>query len=134
MVDETSPPDGSEKNPLRLIRPTSSAGPIDSIDQLFELLASQRRRFALRHLDTASSAVEFDELVDAVVERERRSMEDYGENHRERVEIELHHVHIPTLIEAGLIDYDRRSRKIQYHHDETIERGLAIGEETGLSD
>jgi len=71
-------------------------------DAVFECLAERRRRAivaALRHRGAASLR----ELADSIT----------GPNGgTERVELELHHRHLPKLADAGLVEYDPDDRTI----------------------
>lgn len=86
-----------------------------SLDEFLELLADRRRRYALYCLDEADeTVVSLEELSDQVVQRERNWDDDGtpAEDHGENVRIELHHNHLPRLSDAGLIDYDSRTKTV----------------------
>jgi hypothetical protein len=99
----------------------------DSLDSVFELLANHHRRHALVYLagmndETASVS----EVLDYVVARNADSVEDLHE--AEDVASALHHVHLPKLEAAGVVDYDVRSDTIRYHGQPLLEEGLALAE------
>lgn len=43
----------------------------------------------------------------------------------ERIAVALYHVHLPRLEEAGVVEYDRRSRTVRYRGDGTVGRRSA---------
>lgn len=93
----------------------------------FGLLSDRRRRYVLRSLiETTDGVAEFDHLVDRVVELERAANDDPPEDHRQRVAIALHHVHLPRLIETGVVEYDWRNETVRYEGDDGIEACLAV--------
>jgi hypothetical protein len=83
-------------------RPTDSgtfAGDSFVTDTLLKAMANQRARFALSHLDDVS--------VDVV---------------------DLHHNHLPRLADAGVVDYDPRSKTIRTWGDDRVETCLELFE------
>lgn len=95
-----------------------------SSEELHRLLASDRRRCLLSYLSTeASDPVSRDELIDVIAERERP---DPGPaTHRVRVTIDLHHVHLPKLADAGVIEYDPVAETVSYKGSDRLESLLA---------
>lgn len=91
-----------------------------SVDGLHRLLASSRRRQLLSYLTARSGdSVPVDELVDAIVERERP---DPGpETHRSRVEMDLRHIHLPKLADPGVVCYDPVAETVRYEEREALE-------------
>ncbi|WP_256392473.1 DUF7504 family protein [Natronoarchaeum rubrum] len=80
------------------------------LDDVFELLANERRRrtlYALAQTDVLS--VSIDRLADEVVERERAGGAVSGPLHNREVTIALAHNHLPRLADAGLVAYDHES-------------------------
>jgi hypothetical protein len=71
----------------------------DVLDRLFDVLAAERRRHALRYLTAAERTVPLSELANHVATAE--SSNDY-----QQVAIDLHHRHLPKLAEEELISYD----------------------------
>lgn len=81
-------------------------------DDLYRLLGSERRRAVLSSLADSDGPVAVDELVDDVAEGERP---DPGPgSHRDRITTDLHHVHLPILADAGVIDYDPVAGTVRY--------------------
>lgn len=83
-------------------------------DAVLSAVASERRRAALRVLaDADGGELDFDTLVDRVVERLR---EDDGEpvlDYRQRVRTELHHSHLPKLEACGLVVYNTETKRVR---------------------
>lgn len=96
-----------------------------SLDEIHRLLSEERRRCLVSHLASrADASAATDELVDAVVERE--SPRPGPANHRTRVEIDLTHVHLPRLADAGVVEYDPVAGTVQYTPSKTLEALLAV--------
>lgn len=89
--------------------------------KLFNILASERRRNILSYLRTCSDRlVSREEIVDALLDCEPEPA-----THRERLEIDLHHVHLPKLADSGIIDYDPMSGMIEYRAPDDLESLLS---------
>lgn len=71
---------------------------VRSLDTIFELLVSSRRRSALYVLYRSDGPVALSDLVAEVA-----SMEDVAP---ERIATALHQVHLPKLADAGVVEYD----------------------------
>lgn len=92
-----------------------------SLDELHRALADDRRRLVLRHLATAPDDVAVvDDLVDEIVTRAELPVD------RDRVAVGLHHGVLPHLDEAGLVEYDARSRTVRYRETRQVERALDL--------
>lgn len=76
-----------------------------------ELLASDRRRQTVEALADATAAVELGDLAAEISARETTTDED--ERSKERVAISLHHVHLPKMVDAGILEYDPTERVIE---------------------
>lgn len=70
------------------------------------LLSSKRRRIVCNVLAEEDAPIGFEELATTVFARENAA-ESGGD-----VKIALHHVHLPKLDAAGVIDYDVDARQI----------------------
>lgn len=91
-----------------------------SLDAILELLSQYQRRAMIRYLrDAPENVVSIDDILDRLEQLERaHDGESPGENHLLSV---LVHIHGPKLEEAGLIEYDVRSREIRYYPNERVE-------------
>lgn len=100
-----------------------------SLDRLFKLLANERRRRILFYLDGKEGDVaSIVELIDYVVVHEAESVDDLTSD---EVAIALYHKHLPKLADAGLIEYDARSRTVRYRGDGAIGEHLHAITNTG---
>ena len=72
-------------------------------DRLLELLSVGRRRQVLATLSETQEPLSVEELG--------RRLSDV-DSQVERVQLELHHTHLPKLDEAGLVDYDTGSGSV----------------------
>ena len=52
-----------------------------------------------------------------------------GESDRKRLKAKLHHVALPKLADAGLVDYDQRSQTIRYCGEPLLEKQISVLEE-----
>lgn len=74
----------------------------DSLDRLFDALSDPHRRYAIDYLHDQSQPVSLERLAAAVAAREAgRAIEGGFER---RIALKLHHVHVPKLEEAGLVE------------------------------
>lgn len=86
----------------------------ESVNQYLSVLSDHRRRFLLYYLRKTTSA-EIGEAARRVVAWNRElSPENVPESAREKMEVALYHLHLPKLVEAGLIEYDDRSSTIRF--------------------
>lgn len=94
-----------------------------SLDRILELLSNSVRREIVRFLrDSEGNVHDLDDLITHLLEREREQPGPApGRDHLLSV---LAHVHGPKLAEAGLCEYDLRSRQIRYYPDERVETVL----------
>jgi len=103
-------PDGPAGEQPENVDPRESRGSRDrSLDDVFEVLAAERRRYALYVLCRRSGKVAVPELADAVASSA-------GANPA-RVTAELYHVHLPKLAEEGVVEYDREDGIVRYEDD-----------------
>lgn len=79
--------------------------------QRYRLLASGRRRTLLAVLADGSGPVGVEDLAPVVAEREDDAAGTRGDG-EQSVRIALHHVHLPMLDDAGLVDYDPESHQV----------------------
>lgn len=117
--DYNSPTDAS-----RTEKRTAGVSP----DTIHDLLSSGRRRHLISYLlERQDETVGVDEVIDWITREERPDPGSIG--HRERVAIDLHHVHIPKLADAGVIEHDPVAETIRYDGPEALATLLAASNE-----
>jgi len=98
-----------------------------SFDTVLDLLSVSRRRTLLYHLECRDgTTVPFEELVDAVFERERSIPKRSSPRSREVVRSSLDGVHLPKLEEAGIVEYD--DRQVRYRSNPALASCLSYFE------
>lgn len=124
----TGDSEGAREEPARIFRNHLSV----SQQTTFDLLSHRYRRFVLHFLATRSNGVS-DRLELATVVSE--AVHDEGvspEDDLDRIVTELHHVHLPKLADANVLDYDDRTGYVRYWGEPTIEefatRAVAVGD------
>jgi len=101
-----------------------SAAEPPSIDRVFELLSNRRRRFVVHVLARADGhAMAFGDLVEAVVtiDADLDGPPATAERRRE-VATALYTTHFPRLEDAGVLEWDVRSRTVRYWRQPTVEK------------
>jgi len=84
-----------------------SPGPEElDLDEVLELLGTQRRRLVLSYMAQTRGAVDAPDIVDYVHEREREP------STWKATYVALHQVHLPTLDEADILVYDEENRTV----------------------
>jgi len=95
-----------------------------SIDSLLEALADERRRAVVRYLSEASNdAASVSHLADHLLEHCEAA------NDPENVAVHLHHVSLPKLEDAGLVEFDARRHRVEYLPNPRAEELLGTIEE-----
>ena len=90
-----------------------------STESLLEALIDEERRNVITYLSDASGNV-----------ATRTELADYVSEHcpdtrdEAQVAIRLHHVSLPKLAEAGVLEYDPRSEAVRYYPDTKVENLL----------
>ena len=119
-------PENDEQDDLQ---PTDLSERFDRpLNHVFKLLANRHRRHALSYLvgmddDTATLG----ELCGYVAARHANA--GTAPKHDDELAIGLHHIHLPKLEAAGVIEYDARSQTIRYHGQLLLEQALVIAEQ-----
>lgn len=91
-------------------RETASAGSLAN-DDLYRALASRsRRRLVASLLDGDTSSP--DQLVSLLCGWELADTVLVGPDRRRELAVRLHHVHLPVLQEAGLVNYDAEGERV----------------------
>jgi hypothetical protein len=95
-----------------------------SLDACLRLVADQHRRRVIYHLRReANGATTFDDLVEQIHNQASDSKNGPLQD-REELAIQLHHTHLPKLVDHGVVDFEHRSGVVRYHPDEQVEKVL----------
>jgi DNA-binding transcriptional ArsR family regulator len=78
----------------------------DEKSDYYRLRSDRQRRTTLQVLSDTSQDITVAELAMRVSRRLPT------ETPTDRIEIRLHHVHLPMLADAGVVDYDRESKRV----------------------
>ena len=91
-----------------------------SLDATLEILAHHDRRAIIDYLrDTDDQTATISELANHLAsQKAKQSHERPGNDH---IRTTLHHIHMPKLVDAGIVDYDARSQEIRYWGSERLE-------------
>jgi len=76
-----------------------------------QLLEVRRRRVTLDCLTNRSAAVPLRELAEDVADRSAAVDAD-DDGAVERIAVSLHHVHLPKIADAGIVDYDPEANRV----------------------
>ncbi|RKD98158.1 DUF7344 domain-containing protein [Halopiger aswanensis] len=89
------------------------------IDNGFEALSDPYRRALCRYvLRTDADIVACEELVDYLAD-EATVATGTTDRDRQTLESALHHRHLPALVDAGVVEYDRQSGAVYLDRDAT---------------
>lgn len=91
-----------------------------SLDELLSILGDYQRRALLECLWQQPDSTASVQDVAAYLLPKVEQNEDDATTHRD-VQVELQHHHLPKLVDAGILEYDRRSQSIRYHKNERLE-------------
>ncbi|QLH81020.1 DUF7344 domain-containing protein [Halosimplex pelagicum] len=91
------------RNHHEALEPAPDATSTAETDELFAVLSDSNRRFVLSHLAQRETPPALDPLAGALAEWN-------DDLTREDARIALHHVHLPKLGDAGLVEYDETVR------------------------
>jgi len=83
-----------------------------SDEEYYELLQSRRRSVVFETLADRIAPVDLKDLATAVATRES-GVKAADPAFRERVKISLHHNHLPTMADLGVLDYDPDATRIE---------------------
>lgn len=78
------------------------------LDELFDLLQNQRRRYVLRYLDTAEGQVTLSELAEQIAAWENdKPVKSITSSERKRVYVGLYQGHLPKMDGMGVISFNK---------------------------
>lgn len=98
-----------------------------SID-VISLLGDRRRRAVLECLVENTQAIALADLAEDIAAREHEaSRTEIPEETIQRIATSLYHVHVPQLVDAGVVEYDRDRDQIRpSERTGRIQRALAV--------
>ena len=85
-----------------------------SLDDIYHLLQTKRRRDVLRYLRDAEEPVRIRELAEQIAAWEAETAVDkLNSSQRQRVYISLYQSHLPKLDNHGIVDYDKDRGRVE---------------------
>lgn len=98
------------------------------VDELLTVLANQQCRAIVGYFrDSSEDVASLDDLASHVRSEESGAADQRG---KQSVTIRLHHATLPRLADAGIVDYDARSRTVRYRGHTLLEPLLEDGIES----
>lgn len=92
------------------------------LDNLSRVLNHHVRRETIHYFERlAESVSSLDQIADFIANNRAESRD---KETRDRLRIELHHLHLPKLADADLIEYDPKSGLVRYIPDDDMEELL----------
>lgn len=76
------------------------------MDDLLEILTSERRRFVLYCLDESRGSIQIDELADQLTEYEGGASQGSQDDQLDEMLVELEHTHLPKIQDSVQIELD----------------------------
>ena len=96
------------------------------MDERFDALARTDRRAVIQFFrDESTEEVTLDDLVTSIVDGS------YWDTDKSHARLCLHHSTLPKLADAGILDYDPRSKTVSYRGRPAVEQLLDAASETG---
>ncbi|MFC7213181.1 hypothetical protein ACFQO4_03690 [Saliphagus sp. GCM10025334] len=103
---------------------TDSSPMIPRRDTLLLALANRHSRFVIEYFkDAPEDHATVDDIATAFARRDHAD--------ETQVAIRLHHAALPKLDDAGLVDYDRRTKTVRYHGHSQLEQVAERFSESG---
>lgn len=80
---------------------------MEVLDQIFEVLSEERRRYALYYLEQQETAIPVQELIEQVAEwNADRPAESIPDEKFERIEMEFYHRELPKATDLEYVQYN----------------------------
>lgn len=103
---------------------TGEPSSLADVDTYLTVLSHPVRRHAIEHLlGVPGARATVDELAKNLEGRNQRVGQPGGSN---RLDLQLHHVHLPKLARASVIEFDPERGLVQYDGSDDLERWLGI--------
>lgn len=91
-------------------------------DALFDVLADSRRRFVIACLDEYADPMALRDVADELATWERDApITDIPADEVESIHAALYHVHVPKMVDAGIVDYCRERDAVALAADVPVE-------------
>ncbi|MEM4780252.1 MAG: hypothetical protein QXG03_01600 [Halalkalicoccus sp.] len=84
-----------------------------SLDTVFDLLRSERRRHVLYYLDEQEGRVPIEELTEEIAAGEANG--ELPEEAYDRIELSLYHTHLPKTAKAEFVEFDAAAGEVYVH-------------------
>ena len=89
-----------------------------TVDRILSALAHKHNQGVLNYFrESSASVASLDELADYVAEKKPSS----GFESAEQVAVHLHHAGLPKIADAGILDYDPRTKTVRRHDHPLLE-------------
>ena len=94
------------------------------LNEAFELLSHPYRRLTLSYLTTETESVHVDTLVAEIAAWEGATVGTSRQREPATIERALHHVHLPKLVEAGIVASTANGNNVHLVQPEGVDRFL----------
>lgn len=124
--EANEPTGGDDPGDSHAVEAVTSGPSSPSTAQLCDLLADNRRRYALQYLLENETPIAVADLADEVAARESDiSVRAISAEEARRIHSSLWHSHVPKLLDAGIVDCNRDRRTVTLaENDEQLESYL----------
>ncbi len=104
------------------------------LDAVFGALATERRRSVVRCLDEHGSPLALDVLAELLADAERSATAaDPDPTVADEIYTSLYHVHVPKLVDAGIVEYDRQGDTVERAENTETAIGFLESPDTAIS-
>ena len=100
-------------DPLSTYAGTDSPAAASYLDELLATLANRRRRVIVGALADRGGSISVETLASLLADYELLSQVDNSVRRMDVLYTELVHVHVPRLVDAGLVDHDRQADVVE---------------------
>lgn len=85
-----------------------------SVDELYDVFANRRRRYALHYLKQVEGRTDFGEMAEQIAAWEHgKSQQEVTSDERKYVYSALQQRHLPKMDESGLVEFDKRGGSVE---------------------
>jgi len=91
-----------------------SNGEAPSTDELYDIFANRRRRYALHYLQQVDGRADFGEMAEQIAAWEcEKHRQEITSNERKYVYSALQQRHLPKMDDVGLVEFDKREGSVE---------------------